>query len=256
MKPAHLYVEADHDGAGRMAARLVDEAIHIKPEIVLALPTGTTPVPMYRQLAVLHAERRTDWSRVTTFNLDEYVGVGPDHPESYTHYMATQLFSRVNLPPERRHLPDGLAPEPAAEARRYEAAIDDAGGIDLAVLGVGVNGHLGFNEPGVELSGPAHVATLAQETWRRNFPNLAAAAARMGDTDLAARPHRRAYTMGIGTILQARRIILLATGDAKREIVRRALHGPVTTQNPASLLQLHTQVIVVLDRAAAGGAAG
>jgi glucosamine-6-phosphate deaminase len=248
LKGPQLAVEADPAAAGRRAARLVDEAIRTRAGIVLALPTGATPIPMYAELVRLHQERGTDWRGVRTFNLDEYVGVGPDHPKSYAHYMAVRLFDGVNLPADRRHLPDGLARDADAETLRYEQAIEAAGGLDLAVLGVGVNGHLGFNEPATVLTARTHVAELTPETWRRNFPDLAAELVQAGHPNA---PFRRAYTMGIGTILQARHIILLATGAAKRQIVRDALHGPVTTHNPASLLQLHRNATVVLDRDAA-----
>ena len=248
MRPAHSYVLADPAAAGARAAELVDAAIRAQPEIVLALPTGSTPLPLYAALVRLHRETGTDWSHVTAFNLDEYVGIGPDHPESYARYMEKCLFHGVNLSPERRHLPNGMASDPHQEAARYEAAVDHARGIDLAIVGVGVNGHLGFNEPAAALIGVSHVAELAPETWGRNFPDLPDGVAAEGG---AALPFRTALTMGIGTILRSRRIVLLATGQTKREIVRQALTGPITTQNPASLLQLHHDVTVILDRAAA-----
>jgi glucosamine-6-phosphate deaminase len=244
-----LILEADSASAGVRAASLVDEVIRTTPGAVLGLPTGSTPIPMYAALVRLHRETGTDWSGVTTFNLDEYLGIGPDHPESYDLFMRRHLFEGVNLPPERAHLPHGLAPDPVAEAERYERAIEAAGGLDLAVLGVGINGHIGFNEPAATLTARTHIATLDADTWRRSFPELAADPSL---TDQADAPFRRAYTMGIGTILQAKRLLLVATGESKREIIRAALHGPVTTQLPASLLQLHRHVTIILDRAAAG----
>ncbi|MGI8422886.1 MAG: glucosamine-6-phosphate deaminase [Chloroflexota bacterium] len=247
MKGPQVLVEADHAAVGRRAARLVDDAIRTTPGIVLALPTGSTPVPMYAELVRLRRVGGNDWSRVTTFNLDEYVGVAPEHPESYARYMAEHLSDGVDAPADRRHLPDGLASDPAAECERYEREIELSGGIDVAVLGVGLNGHLGFNEPGTALTARTHVAELAPETWRRNFPQLAEELAHRDHTEA---PFRRAYTMGIGTILQARRVVLLASGEAKRQIVKAALTGPVTTQNPSSLLRLHREVTVILDRAA------
>ena len=249
MKRAQVVVEADHASVGQRAARVVDEAISTTPGIVLALPTGSTPIPMYAELVRLHRARGTDWGRVTTFNLDEYVGVAPDHAESYARFMAEHLFDAVGSPEGRRQIPQGMAPDPDAECERYEVAIERAGGIDVAVVGVGLNGHLGFNEPGTSLAARTHVAALAPETWRRNFPELAR---RYQPSDEAV-PFRRAYTMGIGTILQARRIVLIASGAAKREVVSAALTGPVTTANPASLLQLHRDVTAILDRAAAFG---
>jgi glucosamine-6-phosphate deaminase len=165
--------------------------------------------------------------------------------------MREHLFGKVNLSPQRSHLPNGMAPDPAAEAARYEAAIDAAGGIDLAVLGVGANGHVGFNEPAEALIGPTHVAELAVETWRRNFPDLA----REGDPT-GGGPFRRALTVGIGTILRARRILLLASGEEKRDVLSRGFSGPITTRLPVSLLQVHPDVTLVLDRAAAGAMRG
>jgi glucosamine-6-phosphate deaminase len=208
VKRPHILVEPNYEAMSRRAAAIVDAAVRANPEIVLALPTGATPVATYAALADLHRRTGTDWSRVTTFNLDEYVGVAPDHPESYAHYMQRHLFGRINIAPERRHVPNGLAPEPGREAERYEAAIDAAGGIDLAVLGIGTNGHLGFNEPGDRLTAGTHVARLSDDTWRRNFPALAAAGEHPPAGDL---PFRRAYTVGIGTVLQARQILLLAS---------------------------------------------
>ena len=251
MRPAHVVVQPDAAAAGAYAAHLVDQAVRTRPGIVLALPTGSTPIPMYAELVRLHRERGTDWRGARVFNLDEYAGIGPDHPESYARFMDQNLFSGINLPPERRHIPNGLAVDPDGEAERYEAAIERVGGIDLAVLGVGVNGHLGFNEPGTALNAPTHVATLALDTWRRNFPELAARAE--GDPDVV-RPFQQAFTMGIGTILQARAVVLVAAGAGKRDIVSAAIRGPVTTAVPASFLQLHRHVTIVLDGAAAGNA--
>jgi glucosamine-6-phosphate deaminase len=276
MKPNRIVIAADYEGMSREAAALIDAAVRTAPALVLALPTGETPIGTYRALVALHRETGTDWSRVTTFNLDEYCDTGPDDPQSYAAYMGQHLFGGVNLGPARTHLPDGTARDAAAEALRYEQAIDAAGGLDLAVLGVGVNGHIGFNEPAAALTAESHVAELADETWRRNFPGLAgdAPAAALtaechvahladetwrrnfprlaGDPEaVASGRYRRAFTMGIGTILRARSILLLGTGAAKREVLLRAFTGPVTTHTPASLLRLHGDVTLVLDEAAA-----
>jgi glucosamine-6-phosphate deaminase len=230
---------------------MVDAAVRQNPMIVLALPTGATPIGMYAELVRLHQETGTDWNRVTIFNLDEYVGVPPDHPESYAWFMEQHFYRAVNVSSERRHLPNGIADEPAAEAVRYESSIEAAGGIDLAVLGIGTNGHLGFNEPAGSLIAETHVAELSDETWRRNFPDLARVATPGGDEQL---PFRRAYTMGIGTIVQARRILLLASGASKREILHQAFTAPITTHNPASFLRLHRDVTILVDREAAWAA--
>ena len=247
MIPPTIYVEQDYAALSRRAAQLIDDAVRAQPQIVLALPTGNTPVETYARLVDLQRNTGTDWSGVTVFNLDEYAGIGPDHRESYAFFMQRHLFGQLQPPPAQRHIPNGLAPDPAAECARYEAAIDRAGGIDLAVLGVGVNGHLGFNEPDDALLGPTHLTEIAEETWRRNFPELACAESPGSDRG----QFRRAYTVGIGTILRARRILLLASGAAKRPVLRSALAGPITTRNPASLLQLHRDVTLVLDHEAA-----
>ena len=209
-----IVVTAGYEAMSLAGAEIVDATIRSLPGAVLALPTGGTPVGMYACLATMYRERGTDWSGVTTFNLDEYCDTGPDDPQSYAAYMERHLFAHIRIPPPQRHLPDGLAPDPEAEARRYEAEIDARGGIDLAVLGVGTNGHIGFNEPGPGLVAETHVALLADETWGRNFPDLARRAPR--EPALRQR-YRRAYTMGMGTILQARRILLLASGAEKRQ---------------------------------------
>jgi glucosamine-6-phosphate deaminase len=248
-----IVVTAGYEAMSLAGAEIVDATIRSLPGAVLALPTGGTPVGMYACLATMFRERGTDWTGVTTFNLDEYCDTGPDDPESYAAYMQRHLFAHIAVPPRQRHLPDGLANDPEAEARRYEAAIDSRGGIDLAVLGVGTNGHIGFNEPGPGLVAETHVALLADETWERNFPELAHRAQR--EPALRQR-YRRAYTMGMGTILQARRILLLASGAEKQQALGEALEGPLTTANPASLLRLHARVTVVLDEAALGSASG
>lgn len=248
MRQPERVVVAESGAMAREAAALVDRAIRTQPDLVLALPTGNTPVGMYTELVRLHRETGTDWGGVTVFNLDEYLGVAPDHPESYAAYMQQHLYRHVNVPPSRQHIPNGLADDPDREVARYEAAIEAAGGVDLAVLGIGTNGHIGFNEPAQELIAPTHVATLTEETWQRNFPHLVEA--HRAD-QLSARPFRQAYTMGVGSILQARHIILLASGSDKRAAIARAFQGPVTTQVPASLLQLHPRVTLVLDEAAA-----
>ena len=245
MNPPRVFVEADLAAVSQRAAALIDAAIRDQPSIVLALPTGATPIGTYAALDELHRRSGTDWSQAVSFNLDEYLGVGPEHPESYAYFMRQHLFEKVIFSPERRHLPDALAPDPATEAARYEALIDAAGGLDLAVLGVGTNGHLGFNEPGDSLVAATHVATLSEESWARNFPALARA-----NVQALRCQFRRAYTMGIGTILRSRRILLLASGVSKRAVLRSAFDGPITTYNPASFLQLHRDVTLVVDAAA------
>lgn len=220
----------------------IEKALAAKPDLVLGLPTGRTPVGLYRELGMLVAKGRLSFARATTFNLDEFLGIPADHPGSYRQFMQAHLFDHVDLHPERIHLLDGAAPDPDAECRRYEKAIAEAGGIDLQILGIGTNGHIGFNEPSRELQARTHRVKLKPETRRSN--------AVLFGGDLGAVP-REALSMGMATILQARSIVLLATGRSKSSCVDRLLNGPITTDLPASFLQLHHDVDVMLDRPAA-----
>lgn len=231
------------------AAGVICNAIRSKPDLVLALPTGATPIGMYRQLVTAYACGGADFSRVRTFNLDEYLGLAPEHPASYHAYMREHLFAHVNLAPQRVHVPHGAAPEPEVECRVYEEAIAAAGHPDLAVLGIGRNGHIGFNEPGSSLQASVHVACLSAETRQLAFDCWAEA-----DESLFPSyedfPHR-AITMGMGTIMKSKRILLLASGESKAQAVRQAADGPLTPRAPASLLQLHGNVTFLVDSEAA-----
>lgn len=231
-----------HDVASALAHR-VALALRENPVLVLGLPTGRTPLLFYEELVRLHADGAVDFSRATTFNLDEFVGLAPAHPGSYRRFMQRFLFDHVNADPARTHFLDGAAADPVAECARYEAAIEAAGRIDLQILGIGTNGHIGFNEPGPELEARTHKVTLRPETRRSN-------AALFGG-DPAAVP-AEALSMGMGTILHARQAILLATGHAKAGCVERVVNGPITTMLPASFLQLHSNAELMLDEAAAG----
>jgi glucosamine-6-phosphate deaminase len=214
---------------------------------VLGLPTGKTPVGFYHELAAIAAAGHVDFSQASTFNLDEFLGIPPTHPGSYRQYMEHHLFSRVNLKPENIHFLDGSAPDPGAECRRYERAIEEAGGIDIQILGIGTNGHIGFNEPASELQARSHRVILKPETRRSNAAFFAG--------DASAVPHE-ALSMGMATILQARAIVLLATGRTKAPCVERMVHGPITTALPASFLQVHHDVEIMVDEAAAEGLKG
>ena len=232
------------------AAETVCKAIGEKPDLVLGLPTGATPIGMYRQLVAAHRRGTADFSRVRTFNLDEYLGLSPDHPASYHTYMWDHFLSHINLQQNQVHIPNGTAPDPYVECQAYENAIAGTGYLDLAVLGIGLNGHVGFNEPGLELRTNVHVARLSAETRRLAFEYWS-------ETDprhfarLSEFPSR-AITMGMGTILKAERILLMASGASKAQAVHRAITGPLTPQVPASFLQLHRHVIVLVDSPAAG----
>lgn len=228
--------------AARALARRITDALVANPRLVLGLPTGRTPVGLYHELAAHAAHGRADFSQVTTFNLDEFLNVGPDHPGSYRQFMEEHLFSRVKIGPERINFLNGSASDPRAECARYERAIADAGGIDLQILGIGTNGHIGFNEPARELQSRTHCVTLTPETRRSN-------AALFGG-DPAAVPEK-ALSMGMATILQARSIVLLANGRSKASCIERVVNGPLTTDVPASFLQLHHDVDILIDKSAA-----
>jgi glucosamine-6-phosphate deaminase len=233
----------DAIGLARALARDVSRQLARTPDIVLGLPTGRTPVPLYRELVRRHRAGAADFSRATTFNLDEFAGIDARDPRSYRAFMQRHLFDHVNLPARRINFLRGTAGDAAAECERYERAIARAGGIALQILGLGVNGHIGFNEPARALTARTHRTMLTRATRRAN-------AALFGGR-VAAVP-REALSMGMATILQADRIVLVATGATKARCVERMLRGQVTPRLPGSFLQLHRRAEVWLDRAAAG----
>jgi glucosamine-6-phosphate deaminase len=235
-----VVIEKGESEVAIRAARFVADLVRRKPACVLGLVTGGTPLGMYGELIRLHREEGLDFSRVTTFNLDEYVGVPEDHPQSYRYFMQENLFKHVNAVPSKTHVPDGRSRDFEASCRRYEQMILEAGGIDLQVLGVGRDGHIAFNEPGSSLGSRTRVKSLTGETIRDN-------ARFFGSED---RVPRLAITMGVGTILESQRCLLLATGAAKASAIRSTVEGPITAQITASALQLHRDVIVVLDEEA------
>jgi glucosamine-6-phosphate deaminase len=231
--------------AARALAANVARALAAQPTLVLGLPTGQTPILLYRELARLHAAGGADFSQATTFNLDEFLGVSGNDPRSYRVFMQRHLFDHVNLHPRRIHFLNGAARPGRAverECERYERAIARAGGIDLQILGLGTNGHIGFNEPSRALLARTHCTRLKPATRRANAP--------LFGNRVRAVPHE-ALSMGMATILHARRIVLLATGSGKARCVERMIRGPVTPQMPASFVQLHMNAEIWLDRAAA-----
>ncbi|MGQ9602214.1 MAG: glucosamine-6-phosphate deaminase [Candidatus Bipolaricaulia bacterium] len=237
-----VIVAADYGELSREAGRLVARQILLKEGSVLGLPTGETPIGLYRELVRMSKEGLLSLSKIATFNLDEYVGLLPSHPQSFHHYMQVHLFGALAIPPEpeRIHIPDGTAADLEEECRRYEEEIAHHGGIDLMVLGIGLNGHIGFNEPGSDWGTKTRLVVLSEETRRRE-------ARRFGSLDLVP---TRAITMGIKTIMQARKILLLASGREKALALKEAIQGPITKAVPASVLQLHPEVTVILDREA------
>ena len=228
---------------GREAAAIVAEGIRSKPHYVLGLATGSTPIPLYQELIRLHKEEGLDFSTVITFNLDEYVGLPPTHDQSYRYFMDTQLFNHVNILKKNTHVPDGMTDDIEAHCLAYEAMIEDVGGIDCQILGIGSNGHIGFNEPGSSLASRTRVVELTEKTIQDNSRFF---------SSIDEVP-RRAITMGIGTILDSQKLVLLATGANKAEAVAAALEGPVTAKVPASALQLHPDVTFILTEDAASG---
>jgi glucosamine-6-phosphate deaminase len=231
----------EHALAGALATRVL-EAMVANPALVLGLPTGRTPLALYRELRERSGGRRLDWSRVRTFNLDEFAGLEATHPGSYRAFMQEELFDHVSIDPANIGMLDGRASDLQAECRRYEAAIAAAGGIDIQLLGIGGNGHIGFNEPAGGLCAHTHVAELEQESREAN--------AQLFGGDWTAVPER-ALSMGMATILGARQIVLMATGEEKAEAVFGMVEGLITPWLPASFLQVHPRVTVMLDEAAA-----
>jgi glucosamine-6-phosphate deaminase len=228
--------------AARALARRIVSALAEKPALVIGLPTGRTPVRLYHELATIASSGHADFSQATTFNLDEFVGLPQTHPGSYRQFMEEHLFRRVNLRRERTNFLNGAAADLDEECRRYEDAITDAGGIDVQILGIGTNGHIGFNEPSPGLEAHTHRVRLKAETRRNN------AALFGGESDAVP---EEALSMGMATILHARAIVLLATGRSKASCIERMVNGPITTELPASFLQLHPNVDIMVDEAAA-----
>lgn len=237
-----VVITPDYDAISRHAAGIVARLLYKKPNAVLGLATGATPLGLYRELIRLHRQEGLDFSKVTTFNLDEYVGLPADHPQSYHRYMWDNLLSQVNVSPSRVHIPNGMVRDMEEYCEWYEGEIARAGGIDLQVLGIGRDGHIAFNEPGSSLGSRTRIKTLARETVEDN--------ARFFDRDEDVPRH--AVTMGVGTIMEARQCLLLASGSLKAEAVAATIEGPITCQVTASALQLHRDAIAILDDQAAG----
>jgi glucosamine-6-phosphate deaminase len=223
--------------ASEVAARLVARQVREKPSSVLGLATGSTPCKLYQLLARMHREDGLDFSKATTFNLDEYVNLDPTHPASYHQFMEENFFSHVNVRRESVHIPNGMVADVPAHCADYERAIRKAGGIDLQILGLGSDGHLGFNEPGSSLASRTRIKTLTERTRSDNARFF---------TGAQEVPHH-VITMGLGTIMESRMCLLLAFGKAKAEAVAASVEGPVTASVPGSLLQFHPQAKVLLD---------
>lgn len=235
-----IIVTKNHEEMSRVAADLFAEVLREKPESVLGLATGETPIRMYQNLIEMYREGTLDFSRASSVNLDEYYPITPDNDQSYRYFMNHQLFDHVNIDKARTHVPDGTAKDADACCREYEAKIDELGGADIQVLGIGRNGHIGFNEPADELIPLTHLTSLTESTIQANARFFAS------EDDVP----KHALTMGMQSVFKARRILLLASGASKAEAIRGMVNGNLSTHLPASLLQLHPDVTVICDEAA------
>jgi glucosamine-6-phosphate deaminase len=240
MNNLRIYKGADYGEMSRKAAAVIQAQLTVKPESVLGLATGSSPIGLYDALVKAYENGEVDFARARTVNLDEYRGLAPDNEQSYRYFMQKHLFSRVNINLANTYVPNGLAADPDAECRRYDSVIERLGGTDLQLIGIGHNGHIGFNEPSDEFIAGTHLASLAEKTIeanRRFFERL---------EDVP----RAAFTMGIGTIMKAALVLLIVSGAEKSAVLKEAFYGPVTPRLPASVLQLHRNVILAGDAAA------
>lgn len=235
-----IYKAKDYKDMSRKAANIISAQVIMKPNCVLGLATGSTPIGTYDQLVEWYNKGDLDFSEVTTVNLDEYKGLPRTNDQSYYYFMHQHLFDRVNIDPERTNVPNGMEPDAEKECGRYEELIRSLGGVDLQLLGLGHNGHIGFNEPGEAFEKETHCVDLTESTIEANKRFFASA------DDVP----KQAYTMGIKTIMQAKKILIVVNGENKADIVKRAFFGPVTPEVPASILQLHNDVTLVGDEAA------
>ena len=235
-----IYVAENYEAMSRKAASIIASVVTLKPDCVLGLATGSTPIGMYQQLVQWYKDGDLDFSQIHTVNLDEYVGLEPTHDQSYRYFMQDNLFNHVNIDVANTNVPNGLAEDTAAECARYDQVMQDMGGIDIQVLGMGHNGHIGFNEPADHFPLGTHIVDLQESTIQANARFFAS----------ADEVPKQALTMGIGSIMRARQILVVVNGEGKADIVKAAFTGPVTPMVPASILQLHPNVVLVGDKAA------
>jgi len=236
-----VIVKETYEEMSKLAAEMIADVIRHKPRAVIGLATGSTPLGTYKELIRMHKEEGLDFSRVITFNLDEYVGLAHDHPQSYHYFMWENFFKHINVNPKNVHIPDGTAKDIPGFCRWYEEQIVKAGGIDVQLLGIGANGHIAFNEPGSSLGSRTRVKTLDERTRMDNarfFRNI-------------NEVPKYAITMGIGTIMDARQLILLANGANKADAIAKTCEGPITAMVPATIVQLHPKAAIIVDKQAA-----
>lgn len=236
-----VYIKENFDDMSKEGARIVADLVRKKPNCVLGFATGGTPLGMYKELIRLHKSEGLDFSKVTTFNLDEYVGLPPEHDQSYHYFMWENLFKHINVDQRFVHIPMGMAQDIPAFCEWYEAQIERAGGIDLQILGIGANGHIAFNEPGSSLGSRTRIKTLTGTTREAN--------ARFFKSPDEVPKY--AITMGVGTIMDAKQLLLLASGDGKAEAIATTCEGPITAKCPATIVQMHRYAFVIVDKAAA-----
>lgn len=235
-----LYCAEDYDAMSRKAANFISAQVIMKPDCVLGLATGSTPIGTYKQLIEKFNNGDLDFSQVKTANLDEYKGLTKDNDQSYYYFMHTNLFKHINIKEENTNIPNGMEPDAEKECKGYDKVIEELGGVDLQLLGLGHNGHIGFNEPDDSFAKGTHIVDLQESTIEANKRFFASA------DDVP----RQAYTMGIKTIMMARKVLLIVSGADKAEILHKVICGPVTPQVPASILQMHNDVTVIADKAA------
>ncbi len=236
-----IIVKENYDEMNKEAARLVADRIRRKPNLVLGLATGSTPVGLYKELIRMHKYEGLDFSKVVTFNLDEYIGLPSTHDQSYRYFMDTNLFNHINIQKSNIHLPDGMAKDIDAFCDWYEEQIKKYGGLDLQVLGIGANGHIAFNEPGSSLGSRTRIKTLTEQTIKDNARFFE----KLDDVP------KFAITMGVGTIMDAKELILLANKANKADAVKASVEGPITAMCPASIIQMHRKAFVIVDKDAA-----
>lgn len=241
-----VIIRPSADEALSIASRIIADAIAVKPGICLGLATGRTMESLYEKLVALHEETALDFSLVRTFNLDEYIGLPVDDKHSYRYYMNMHLFDKINVDIRNTHLPNGMAADLSWECTHYEQKIQENGGIDLQLLGIGCSGHIGFNEPLSALQSRTRAKALTPVTIAQNSPLF----------DNPEQMPKRAITMGVGTILEAKRILMVVTGEEKAEILAKAVEGPVSSMVSATALQLHPRCTVIVDEAAASNLQG
>jgi glucosamine-6-phosphate deaminase len=236
-----IIVAKNYEELSRKAGNLFASQLILKSNAVIGLATGSSPVGMYKELIQSYRDGDIDFDEVVSFNLDEYIGISPDNEQSYHYFMKENLFNHINIRPENIHIPSGIAVDMTIAAQCYDKMIEEAGGIDIQILGIGNNGHIGFNEPDVKFEARTHIVELEPETIEANSRFF----------DSIDQVPTQAISMGIKNIMQSRKIVLIASGEGKAKVVQAMIEGPITPELPASVLQLHPDVTIILDEAAA-----